>query len=425
MSMQTGLASGRLRRLIARGLPLLTLVAATACGGTAAPSSAPPAATQAPAQAAKPTAPPAAKPAAPAPAASSPQAAPAASSPQAAPASAPKASPAAAAAAPQSGKADLNAPAVQALYAAAKEEGTLSLWLQGTPEQYNVLADGFRATFPGINLQYFSALPEEAAPKLIAEAQASGGKVSADLLQANLPTAALLAQRNLLTTMDWTTLGLPKDRTVGENWGVGYFTAVNPLSYNPTMLSPEELPKSWEELGDPKWRGKLILETRGLSISGLWPVLGEQGVLDLTRKIMANDPLVITSQTTVMLACIAGQAPLVAAPLHYQVSEQIQKGAPIAMVPNLPATGRTIANVVLTGHHPNAGKLWAWWIGTDEGQEYVLKSQGAGLLTNNTNTAAERDLKAANIQVRVLTAAEETRQGELGRQMAPIITRTG
>jgi ABC-type Fe3+ transport system substrate-binding protein len=274
-------------------------------------------------------------------------------------------------------------------------------------------------------LKYFSALPEEAAPKLAAEGQANNGKVSADVLQSNLPTAQLLASRNLLTTMDWTTLGLPPDRIVGENWGVGYFTGVNPMIYNTTMLNASEVPKSWDELGDPKWKGKIILETRGLALSGLWPVLGDQHVLDLTRKIMANDPLVIPSQTTILQACIAGQAPLSVAPLHYQISDAIHKGAPVAMVPNLPATGRTIASVVLTGAHPNAGKLWAWWVGSDEGQVYVLKSQGAALLTTNTNTDAEKDLKAANIQVRVLTAAEEVRQGELGREMQPIITRTG
>jgi iron(III) transport system substrate-binding protein len=310
--------------------------------------------------------------------------------------------------------------AVQKLYDAAKAEGQLQPWVQMDAKQVAVAVDAFKARFPGINVQPFEIRPEEAVSRLVSES-AAGGKTTADSLQTNLPTAQVLVQRKLIESYDWASLGTSKEAIMGDNWGVAFFHAGNPMAYNTTMLKANEVPKSWEELLEPKWKGKVAFEYRGKAISGLHPLWGEQKTIEYIQKMKAQEPIIGRGAQTVQQAAIAGQAPIGIGALHYQISEAMQQGAPIALVPDLPVTVRAIGTTPLRGPHPNAARLWTWWLSSKEGQAAVIKAQGAGLLTPDTDSQPMADLRKANQKLVILNADEETKQGDIEKKILEIL----
>src|SRR5262245_8123859 len=226
-----------LRALI--GLVVLGLAACTpplAATPTAAPTT-PPAPTAAP----KPTT-------APAPQATT---APAA-------AGAPAAQPTAAPAPTTSSASSLDA-AIGKYYEAAKGEGKLVLYGVGNATLYNPIRDAFMKRFPGIQLEGVDQRGRESREKVIAEQQSKNYVV--DVVISGTDTQNELTQNGLIEPYQAAGLDavlpelVPPDR-VNTPRTVSIFT----IAINTTLVPPDQEPKTWTDLFDPKWKDKLEMD---------------------------------------------------------------------------------------------------------------------------------------------------------------------
>ena len=94
-------------------------------------------------------------------------------------------------------------------------------------------------------------------------------------------------------SFDYTTLGVAKQRIEYDNGTVSVANRSHCRAYEAKLLPAKDVPKRWEDLLDPKWKGKIgvINSTHhwGRLAAGAW---GDEKTLDLfIKKLSAQKPL--------------------------------------------------------------------------------------------------------------------------------------
>jgi len=312
--------------------------------------------------------------------------------------------------------------AIAQLYAAAKKEGTVVVYGPSDPIVYQKAQEALDKQYPGIKIEHFESLPEPVVQRAIAESQA-GKQSSVDIIQSgSLRAVRPLIDRDMLVVYPgWgTDFGL--DALYAGNRFVGTYNLTLPICYNSKMVSLQDVPKRWEDLADAKWKGrKIIVEARLVPFAMLGTEIGKTKAVDLAKKLLAQDPIIVQGGTTVVNALASGQAPIAVGAYGYKIDQTQKKGAPVDWVPLSPLPMLTSAlGVLKTAAHPNAAKFFAGWLGTTEGQKIIYEYSGQAILVgkNAYGPEAER-VKTARPKIILETdqnfAAIQDVQRELGK----------
>jgi iron(III) transport system substrate-binding protein len=144
------------------------------------------------------------------------------------------------------------------------------------------------------------------------------------------------------------------------------------LGFNTDKVKASELPKTWEDLADPKWKGRLGMGDRPqLWAQQLWKGYGPERTTALLTKLFANSPqrrkegLDASAQ---LLGAGEFDAYLPAAP--YRIQQVKQNGAPVIWDSPDPLTVAVSELVVLQGSpNPNAARVFVNWFLSREGQD--------------------------------------------------------
>src|SRR5262249_62098015 len=101
---------------------------------------------------------------------------------------------------------------------------------------------------------------------------------------------------------------------------VGDYNLTLPISYNTKTVSNKEAPKSWEELLDPKWKGrKIIIEARLVPFAMLGTEWGKGKATELVKKLLAQEPIIVQGGTTVANALAGGQVSIAIGTYAYTI----------------------------------------------------------------------------------------------------------
>ncbi len=310
-----------------------------------------------------------------APAATAP-AAPAASSEKAAPAAPVKSEPVAApaksepAAAPAKSAAPAAAPAkagnFDALYEAAKKEGEVVWHSAVGPEVFTDLLNTFQKRFPGVKVTSYSLTAPQLPPRIITEQQA--GRVSTDVGTGGMSTSVPLLERDLLVPVDYASFGVDQKRIVLDSKAVIARDMPFGVIYNTQQVAAADVPQKWEDLLNPKFTGRIGMQTMGTGFEGVvegkvWDVAKLTAFLKQfkSQKIMATD------RTENIIQKVASGELLIGLVVLTVVAEEKAKGAPLGLAPLGPELVQPQEVFVIKGGpHPNAGKLFAAWLGTAE-----------------------------------------------------------
>lgn len=128
----------------------------------------------------------------------------------------------------------------------------------------NMAKPAMKKSFPDIDVKWFQGGTEKVVTKISGEIQAK--KVSADLLMVADPSYYLkLKEQNLL--MNYPSKNA-KDVIAGQDKD-GAWTAVRisnmVIAYNSDKFKPEDVPQSWKDLTNPKFKGKIAMPNPLLS----------------------------------------------------------------------------------------------------------------------------------------------------------------
>jgi iron(III) transport system substrate-binding protein len=157
---------------------------------------------------------------------------------------------------------------------------------------------------------------------------------------------------------------------------------------NSELVPMGQEPKSWEDLLDPKWRGKMAwssgTNTGGPGLVGMalreW---GEDKGMEFLRKLSQQQVASLPSSARQVLdQVIAGEYAIAPMSSVHHAMYSSDKGAPVRWRPINPAVVSLIsASIASNAPHPNAAKLYYEFILSEEGQTIFRDNY---YLTSNT-----------------------------------------
>jgi iron(III) transport system substrate-binding protein len=147
-------------------------------------------------------------------------------------------------------------------------------------------------------------------------------------------------------------------------------------AYNTKAVKKADLPRSWEDLADPKWKGRLGIEQEDADwLAGMMGELGEARGTKLFRDIVAKNGMSMRKGHTLLAQLVvSGEVPLALTVYNYKAEQLKRKGAPIDWF----AIGTAIARpngvgVARAAPHPHAAVLFYDFEISEEGQSILAQ----------------------------------------------------
>jgi iron(III) transport system substrate-binding protein len=260
------------------------------------------------------------------------------------------------------------------LIEAAKKEGALGYYTTMTLSQSKKLVDRFEQKYPPIKVELFRTGGDPLLNKIITEAR--GGLNAWDVTSGRGDMVLPLMGQKLLTSYQSPeSKMIPEDLRDKEGFWSAFY--VNPfvLGFNTKLVDRADAPKTYEDLLNPKWKGKKISvddEAYGLLI-GLMDAWGKEKAMDYFRKLAAQQPVVMRGNTNRVQLAVAGEYSLIIA-YAPTIQRETSKGGPIDWVPLEPVPVQ-VNPVMIAAHapHPNAAKLFMDFVLSAEGQKMLVK----------------------------------------------------
>ena len=179
---------------------------------------------------------------------------------------------------------------LKALEEGAKKEGKLNLYASMREDEAKPVLDTFEKKYPGVKVDYFRSSDEKLASRVLAEAKAKTYNFDAMI------TSGSWDIKNLGMVLKWTppaASGVNPDLLDPDGMANPVYINTNVIQYNSRLVAKADVPKNYEDLAHPKWKGKLCLEDSDFEwFVGLQKSMGKAKALELFKRIAANQPAI-------------------------------------------------------------------------------------------------------------------------------------
>jgi ABC-type Fe3+ transport system substrate-binding protein len=262
----------------------------------------------------------------------------------------------------------------QRLAQAAKKEREVTLYSSLVVEDLTALAAAFEKKY-GVKLKYWRAGSEKVVQRTVTEARA--GRFDFDVIETNGPELESLHREKLLqqaASPHFKDL-LPDAIRPHKEW-IGDRLNMFVHAYNTNLVKKADLPKSYQDFLDPKWKGRLGIEAEDVDwFATVVTEMGEQKGLQLFRDIVAKNGLSVRKGHTLLAGLVAsGEVPFALTVYNHNADKLKKRGAPVDWYAIQPAIAR-VNGVALSKKppHPNAAVLFYDFILSPEGQAILVK----------------------------------------------------
>lgn len=260
-----------------------------------------------------------------------------------------------------------------ALVAAAKKEGVV-VWYTGliVDQFVRPAAEAFEKKY-AIKVDYVRADSVDVAVRILNESKA--GHVQADVFDG----FAAPALKKLGLVAKWlpdSAKTLPKQFSDPD----GFWIATNQFTltpaFNTNLVPPGTEPKTFEDLLDPKWQGRMAWDYRPTSSGGpgfvglILQSMGEEKGMAYLRQLAPQKIAGLSvAARQVLDQVIAGEYAIGLQMYNHHVPISAAQGAPVAWIPMQPAMGvLSVISATKDAPHMNAGKLLIDFLSSAEGQ---------------------------------------------------------
>jgi len=260
------------------------------------------------------------------------------------------------------------------LIAGAKKEGELVMYTSGQADDFNVLAKAYEQKY-GVKVTMWRAGSEKVLQRALTEAR--GGRFAVDVVETNGPELEMLQREGLAQAVKSPHLAdiIPAAKQPHGEW-VGTRLNVYALAYNTKAVKKDELPRTYDDLAQPRWKGRLGIEADDSEwLAGLAAQFGEAHVVQLFKDIVQKNGISVRRGHTLLTQLVvSGEVPLALTIYNYKAEQLKNEGAPVEWF----VIGKAVARpngvaVMKRAPHPHAAVLWYEYEISEEAQRILAK----------------------------------------------------
>jgi len=268
------------------------------------------------------------------------------------------------------------------IMAGAKKEGQLRILYGVYPVTYKGFADTFAKKYPFIAVQRAEEITGgDASQRFIQELQSG---VAAEQWDAIYISGSFynnylsqLARFDFLGMAGAGVLRIPLPMIDPDNRNtVAAGSALDVIAYNPRLLRRETIPKTFEDLLRPEFKGKkFVMDIEPAAVAALTPAWGLEKVLAFARKLREQEPIWGRGHSRMLASLAAGEYALHGGTNYNSVMRLKMKSPKADVEPVLaepvPARLHEATGILARAKNPHAALLWIEHLTSPEAQKFL------------------------------------------------------
>jgi iron(III) transport system substrate-binding protein len=259
--------------------------------------------------------------------------------------------------------------------------GTIDL-----PQTIQVLHE-FIQKYPFLDLEFHPMETEALVARVLNESRT--GAPSCDVLLGGGDLFQPLFKENVLASYHSLERGALTEALIDtQGYWSGYYINSYVLGYNTTLVSEQDIPRSYSDLLDPRWKDNRIAidSTAHPLLRGLLPMWGERKTLGYLRRLAAQHPVIARASISAVNAIHNGSVSLVIARAPLIQGYKDKKQSPIDWIALEPTIAQIDAVMLAAqSSRPNAARLFV---------NFALSREGQDALANVQQIPVRRDMEA-------------------------------
>ncbi len=312
-----------------------------------------------------------------------------------------------------------------ALIAAATKEGQLTWYTSADLQLAEKVGKTFEQKFTGIRVRVERAGGERIFAR-VAQEYASGLHVADAVSTGDAAQFLAWKRQGLLAPYVPEDVGrhIPAEHRDPDGFYATVRSSLCVIAYNTQLVKRDDAPKSFADLLDPKWKGKIVKahpSYSGTIMTSTYQMVRELGWPYL-EKLAQQDVLQIQSATDTPKKVVLGERPVMADGNESNVLLLKEAAQPIEVVYAKEGSPSIVqpSAVFVRAPHPNAARLFQNYLFSVEGQELFVN---LGALRSVHALVKDKPGRAALSAIKVWKddpAAVETQGEELKRHYSQI-----
>jgi ABC-type Fe3+ transport system substrate-binding protein len=259
----------------------------------------------------------------------------------------------------------------------AKQEGRLVFYTSWGPTDADYVVKAFQRKYPFLKVESVRSNSEKTLQRLLTEQRA--GKYLGDVVAVSGIQAGILKERGALQRYESKeAAAFPSEWRDPDGQGVGLHQTIYTIGYNTRLVSGDAVPKSYDDLLHPRWKGQLGWDMEEYFLFGaLLKARGREQGLQFWRRLAEQRINFRKGYTLITELVSAGEFPVSVSLYQHRVDEYIEKGAPLQWVAPDPVVGGDPNKIALLKNaaRPNAAKVFIDFMLSAEGQK-LLQDKG-------------------------------------------------
>src|SRR5262252_974587 len=263
---------------------------------------------------------------------------------------------------------------------AAKKEGKVVWYTSLALPSAEKVAKLFEAAYPGIKVEVHRTGSERILARVMQEQKANIKNVDV-VHTSDAGHFVFFKEQKLLTR--YTPAGVdafPAGFKDKDGYFYGLRATVNVIAYNTKAVTAADAPKTWKDLLDPKWKGKMVTAHPGYSGVTATHVLALVNLYgwDYFKQLAQNRPMLVQSAVDPSTVVASGERAVAANGGDYTFYQMKKKGNPVAIVFPKEGVPLVVSPTAITAFapHPNAAKLFTDFIFSRPIQQVLADSEG-------------------------------------------------
>lgn len=267
------------------------------------------------------------------------------------------------------------------LYDAATDAGKTAVTVYGPGAMnWKPLVEGFNECFPEIRINLVNLLGPETITRI--QSEFSSGQRTGDIVFGTINNGVFLPDH-----AEWFEPFQPIGGEVlvhhPEDLWYAPYAGLFGIAYNSNSIEPSDVPRSWDDLLDPRWKGKISnndLSSHNASSQTLvFAYLDDRIDDDWMTAYAAQEATVLADAAAVGKSIVTGEKDIALYAMSLVKTDKV-KGAPIEFIPELSIFGHVPAGLLKDAPNPDAGKLLLSWLLTERAQEDFAHQGQYGLM---------------------------------------------